>query len=255
MKPVHFLILIVFASLMGCTEEGSKETTEVIRTEEDIAPLKAEEAPEVPENDLNLKQSLINQGLVNIQEVDSELRVDLKYSTTDNFFGQDVYGSLTEAFAPKDIAEKLKAANSILQEVNSDYRLIVFDAVRPLSVQQILWDALDSIPVARRSAYVADPRKGSLHNYGCAIDLSIIDISKNSLLDMGTKYDYFGYLAYPRKEKEMLNGGQLTEQQVFNREILREVMTSSGFSTITSEWWHFNSTSLAKAKLNYRLIK
>ena len=255
MNRQHFLILLLVISSYGCAENTNNEEVKVVRTEEDLPPILSEEKPQEAFGNLQLKQSLIDQGLVNIQEIDPEIRVELKYSTTDNFFGQDVYGDLTEAFAPEDIAEKLKAANAKLQETNPNYRLIVFDAVRPLSVQHILWNALDTIPPAQRSAYVADPQKGSLHNYGCAIDLSIIDISNNSLLDMGTKYDFFGYLAYPRKEKEMLANGQLTVDQVANREILRAVMISTGFKPITSEWWHFNITSLAQAKVNYKLIE
>ncbi|MFT7247348.1 MAG: D-alanyl-D-alanine dipeptidase, partial [Arcticibacterium sp.] len=135
------------------------------------------------------------------------------------------------------------------------YRLLIFDAVRPHNVQRILWMALDSLPVNVRKAYVADPEKGSLHNYGCAVDLSIYDTQKDSLLDMGTTYDYFGYLAYPRKETEMLEKRLLSEGHIANREVLRSVMKGAGFRSIRSEWWHFNSTTLAFAQLNYPLIQ
>jgi len=85
--------------------------------------------------------------------------------------------------------------------------------------------------------------------------LSVYDIQKDTLLDMGTTYDYFGYLAYPRKEDEMLEKRLLKEEHIANRELLRSVMKAAGFRTIRSEWWHFNSTTLAFAKSNYSLIE
>jgi len=201
------------------------------------------------------EQNLINQGLVNLQKIDSSILVDLRYSSENNFFGKDVYDDLENAYLPKDVAEKLSEVNKDLKKKYPNFSLLVFDAVRPLSVQQILWDALDSIPVNLRKAYVADPKAGSLHNYGCAVDLSIFDNLKDSLLDMGTNYDYFGYLAYPRKEEEMLKNGLLTSGQIANRLLLRNAMRAVGFVSIRSEWWHFNCNSLDKAKQKYSLIK
>lgn len=202
-----------------------------------------------------LEKTLIKQGLVNIKDVDSTILVELKYSTTDNFFGEDVYGTLTNAYLQPDVAEKLKEANQLLKQENATYTLLVYDGVRPHSVQKILWNKLDSIPPKTREAYVANPRKGSIHNYGCAIDLTIYDIAADTTLDMGTKYDFFGYMAYPRKEKELLAQGLLSEKQINNRVVLRQVMMKAGFSPITSEWWHFNYISRAKAERAYRIIK
>jgi zinc D-Ala-D-Ala dipeptidase len=203
----------------------------------------------------SFEQNLIDQGLVNLQKIDSSILVDLRYSTENNFFGKDVYEELESAYLPEDVALKLSGVNKELKRENPNLSLLVFDAVRPLSVQQILWDALDTIPVNQRKAYVADPQAGSLHNYGCAIDLSIFDDLKDSLLDMGTTYDYFGYLAYPRKEEEMLKNGLLTSNQIENRLLLRKAMRAGGFVSIKSEWWHFNCTSLTNAKQKYTLIK
>lgn len=72
---------------------------------------------------------------------------------------------------------------------------------------------------------------------------------------MGTKYDYFGHLAYPRLENQMLQEGNLTEKQVENRQLLRKVMQSAGFEPITSEWWHFNYCSRKKAKELYKIVE
>ncbi len=233
----------------SCTSEHNSNETEDISEKPLVVSHSEPSEPGV------LELSLQKQGLINIQMVDSSILVDLKYSTTENFFGADVYGDLTNAYLPEDVAIKLKRANDLLKSDFPGYRLLVFDAVRPHGVQQILWRSLDSIPPMTRKAYVADPAEGSLHNYGCAIDLSIYDLKADTLLDMGTSYDYFGDLAYPRKEDAMLAAGLLTEKQINNRELLRGVMIRAGFSPITSEWWHFNSTSLAAAKRNYPRIE
>lgn len=202
-----------------------------------------------------LETQLITQGLVNIQAIDTTLMVDLKYSTTDNFFGEDVYGELTQAYLQPDVAEKLKNASLALQTKYPTYRLLIYDAVRPHAIQKVLWEKLDTLPIKKRENFVANPRKSSIHSYGCAVDLTIYDNARDSVLDMGTKYDFFGYLAYPRKENEMLQKKLLTPQQVENRLVLRKVMTDAGFEEITSEWWHFNAALLKDAKGKYLIVK
>lgn len=198
--------------------------------------------------------SMQSQGLVNIQTLDSTILVDLKYSSEDNFFGEDVYGDFNKAFLQKVPAEALVKANEYLVKSNPDLRLLIYDAARPHSIQQVLWDKLDTIPPKRRKDFVADPAQGSIHNYGCAVDLTIFDLVTNKALDMGTKYDYFGDLAYPRLENKMLLEGKLTETQISNRLLLRNVMKKFSFESINSEWWHFNFYSRAKAKEHYTII-
>ncbi len=201
-----------------------------------------------------LEMTLRGQGLVNVEEVIPGIKVELKYSTTDNFFKQDVYGELTKAFLQPEVAERLKKAQEMLQTDFPEYTLLVYDGVRPSSVQQILWDNLDK-PDSLKPLYVADPTKGSLHNFGVAVDLTIFDTKADSTLDMGTSYDYFGYPAYPDREKQMLSEGKLTRAQVANRDILRKVMTTNGFSGIGSEWWHFNAFSRQEAGEKFEIIK
>ena len=203
---------------------------------------------------LELEKQLTAQGLVDLEKEIPGIKVELKYSTTDNFFGQDVYGDLTKAFLQPEVAGLLKNAQEMLQAENPDYTLLVYDGVRPSSVQQILWDNLDK-PDSVKPLYVADPKVGSLHNFGVAVDLTIFDTKADSTLDMGTGYDYFGYPAYPDREKQMLAEGKLTKAQIANRDILRKVMTSNGFSGIGSEWWHFNAFSRKEAGEKFEIIK
>ncbi|MDF2158845.1 M15 family metallopeptidase [Algoriphagus sp. CAU 1675] len=200
-----------------------------------------------------LEKLLIEQGLVNLKEVIPGIKVELKYSTTDNFFEQDVYGDLTVAYLQPVVAEQLKTAQALLKQENPDYTLLVYDGVRPLSVQQILWDNLDK-PDSVKPLYVADPKVGSLHNYGVAVDLTIFNTKADSTLDMGTGYDFFGYAAYPEREEQMLAEGILNPEQLANRKLLRKVMNEAGFTGIGSEWWHFNAYSRKEAGEKFKIV-
>lgn len=202
-----------------------------------------------------IEQKMVARGLVDIQKVDPDILVELKYSTTDNFIGRDVYGELTRAYLQPEMAKRLAKASALLRKEKPGYRLLVYDAARPNSAQYDLWNALDhlKIPARSKTQYVADPKIGSNHNFGCAIDLTIVD-EKGIPLDMGTKFDFFGPLAYPRSEQEMLKKGKLTIRQIGNRQLLRKVMTQVGFKVNTTEWWHFDGMSKAQARAKYGMI-
>ncbi|MEA5256701.1 M15 family metallopeptidase [Arcicella aquatica] len=207
-----------------------------------------------PQTDCEYEQKMAQQGLVNIQEIDPSVLVELKYSTTDNFVGKDVYGCITNCFMQKRPAKMLKQANTILQQKHPNYRLLVYDGGRPHSIQKILWNTLTQYTPKERAKYVANPAEGSIHNYGSAVDLTIAT-ADGKALDMGTKYDYFGALAYPIKEDYFLDQKKLTKQQVANRILLRTVMKSAGFTAIDYEWWHFNAVSRRVAKQIYQIIE
>lgn len=197
---------------------------------------------------------MTRQGLVDIQTIDRTILVELKYSTTDNFVGKDVYGDLTRAYLQPMAAKKLAKASGFLRQKNPDFRLLVYDATRPRSAQWDLWKTLSHLPVSERGKYVSNPRNGSVHNYGCAVDLTLAT-KTGKPLDMGTKFDYFGELAYPEKEDELLKQGKLTKKQVENRRLLRSVMQKAGFSSLKTEWWHFNALSRAEAKKAYKIVE
>jgi len=203
-----------------------------------------------------IEQKMLNQGLVNIQTLDPEILVELKYATPDNFMKKNVYGELTHAYLQPEMAKKLAQASKFLNQEKPGFKLLVYDAARPNSVQYKLWDALDDlkIPLRQKTQYVADPKIGSNHNYGCAIDLTVVD-EKGTPLDMGTKYDFFGPLAYPRSEQEMLRQGKLSSKQIANRTILRKAMVKAGFTVNTTEWWHFDGMSKKMARAKYGMIK
>lgn len=244
------LLLQSFILTSCATERSAENLEEVLEREIGETPLTAEEMSEPS----TLEESLISQGLVALEGIIPGIRVELKYSTTDNFFGEDVYGDLERAFLQPEVAELLRNAQEKLTTKYTNLTLLIYDAARPLEVQQILWDNLAK-PDSLKPLYVADPKVGSLHNFGVAVDLTIYDNESGQPLDMGTGYDFFGYAAYPDREMEMLASGTITKAQVANREILRSVMTTSGFTGIGSEWWHFNAFSRKEAGEKFELIK
>ncbi|GAB4137116.1 MAG: M15 family metallopeptidase [Bacteroidia bacterium] len=199
------------------------------------------------------EKRMLAAGLVDIQSLDSSIQVELKYSTTDNFTGMDVYGELTHCFFQKDVADKIIKAQQLLKSKYPFYTLIIYDGTRPLHIQQMMWDSLPLSPGIKQK-YLTNPETVSLHNYGAAVDLSIMD-DKGFVLDMGTPYDYFGEKAHPEKEQEMLKSGELLPRHIYNRELLRDVMYRSGFTGIKTEWWHFNSCSRAEASGKYQVIE
>jgi D-alanyl-D-alanine dipeptidase len=197
--------------------------------------------------------SMQKQGL---QEVTSQVPgvlVELKYATSDNFMKKDVYGCLTHAYLQKETMAKLKQAQESLEKVHPGYHLLIYDAARPLSKQWELWNTLTEYPPEKRSTYVADPKEHSIHNYGSAIDLTVAD-EKGKPLEMGTKYDYFGEMAYPKEEIRLIKEGKLSPKALENRLILRSAMKQAGFMPIEYEWWHFNAFSRKEAKEKFQVV-
>lgn len=201
--------------------------------------------------DHKLEKKLIDVGLVNIQEIDSTIKVDLRYSSLNNFLNADVYGDLSRCYLRKEAALKLAQAQRYLKQKFPGHSLLIFDGARPRSVQYKMWEIFEG---PDKQKYVANPQSGSIHNYGAAVDLTIVD-DKGNLLDMGTEFDFFGKLAQPRYEEKFLKEGKLNEKQLSNRKLLREAMTKAGFQYIQSEWWHFNAFLKDVVKKKYSIIE
>ena len=245
--------LMILATLFSCENKSpktcsacNKDNLELLDSLEKIENKKKIDLAE----DSLIKVS----NLVDIESFNSEIRVDLKYASTDNFMKLKLYNRLKKAFLQKDIAERLVKCQVYLNNLNPDFHLLVYDAVRPLSVQQKMWDALDTIPYSERTKFVSNPANGSIHNYGAAVDLTICD-SNGIPLDMGAGYDDIRQIAYPRLEQQFLESGELTSEQVENRKLLRKVMSSQNFSNIATEWWHFNACTKKEAKEKYIILK
>jgi D-alanyl-D-alanine dipeptidase len=166
----------------------------------------------------------------------------------------DVYGNLETCYMRRIPAQMLVNAHEILKTEHPELRLLIYDGLRPRSIQWTLWNTLSDVPEKERTNFVADPRTGSIHNFGAAVDLTVAE--KNGRpLDMGTHYDYFGDLAFPRLEDSLVVVGDLKQEQVNNRLILRHAMTEAGFSPITTEWWHFDSFPYKETKTKFTIIE
>lgn len=179
------------------------------------------------------------------------VKISLKYATTDNFMGIDMYGPFRTAYLHKDSAKKFERAVKALGKARPGWSFIVFDALRPRSVQWIMWDKVKDTPERK---YVANAEIGSAHNYGMALDLSLLD-EKGMEVDMGTPFDSFSDLSEPRLEEGSLKEGKLTKVQMENRMVLRKVMTEAGFLQLSHEWWHYNALPEPEIRKRYTIVE
>jgi zinc D-Ala-D-Ala dipeptidase len=199
---------------------------------------------------------IIHKGdtLVCVDYFNQKIWWELKYATTDNFMHRVLYDTLEKPYIQIDVARRLAKSQEYLTGRDSNYHLLVYDGLRPLSVQWEMWNALDTIPAFERGKFVSNPKNGSVHNYGAAVDLTICTSDKKPL-DMGAGYDDIRKIAYPSLESEFLTTGELTSTQIDNRKLLRRALKSQGFSNIPTEWWHFNAFPRPVVKSKYQLVE
>lgn len=167
----------------------------------------------------------IDSIFVQLTDYSDAFEYDLKYATPNNFLGQQVYDCAACYLRYKTVVALIAAQNDFAK---AGYRLKLFDCYRPLDVQKKMWDILPG------TNYVANPKKGSVHNRGGAVDLTLVD-SLGIELDMGTDFDYFGPEAHHTYT-------YLPENVLKNRKLLKEIMEKHNFKSIYSEWWHYNYT-------------
>ena len=179
------------------------------------------------------------------------VRIELRYATTNNFLGVNVYGSFRTAYLHRKAAEMLTKAAAELQKERPGWKLLVFDALRPRSVQRIFWAKVKGTP---QEMYVADPEIGSIHNYGFAVDLTLVD-ERGKEVDMGTPFDSFDPLAQPQLEERFLMEGKLTGEQVANRKVLRDALTKAGFIQLPVEWWHYDAMTRLALQGEYSIVE
>jgi CubicO group peptidase (beta-lactamase class C family)/D-alanyl-D-alanine dipeptidase len=164
--------------------------------------------------------------LVELRSLDPSIRYDIRYATTNNFMG-DVFYSEAKAFLQRPAAEALVRAHRRLQA--QGYGLLIHDAYRPWYVTKMFFDATPE----EFKHFVADPSKGSRHNRGAAVDLTLFDLRTGRVIDMVGGYDEFSERSYPDYA-----GG--TSLQRWHRELLRAAMEAEGFDVYEWEWWHFD---------------
>jgi D-alanyl-D-alanine dipeptidase len=164
--------------------------------------------------------------LVELIKLDKTIKLDIRYARNDNFVGRPVYNE-ARAFLQKPAAKALIRVHKKLKK--QGLGLVIFDGYRPWSVTKLFW----AVTPETQRKFVADPKKGSRHNRGCAVDLSIYDLKTGILLEMPSDFDDFSEKAHPEYA-----GG--TETQTKNRNLLRKLMEAEGFTINANEWWHFD---------------
>ncbi|HMW03843.1 MAG TPA: M15 family metallopeptidase [Leptospiraceae bacterium] len=179
------------------------------------------------------------------------IQIDLKYASANNFMKENLYGSYNKCYLHREANEKLKRAIQKLNEKKPKFKFVLFDCLRPRSIQYKLWDKVKG---TSQEPYVANPKSGSIHNYGFALDLSILDETGKEL-DMGTPFDSFLPLSEPTKEEAFLKSGELTKKQWENRILLRNIMQDAGFIQRPNEWWHYDGFSAKTIRKNYKIIE
>ena len=198
-QPLNFLLFIIISALIlnGC-------------------------AAKPPHEEGDFKKP----DLVELIKLDPTIKLDIRYATSNNLVGRPVYNE-ARAFLQRPAAEAVVRVNQKLKPLG--YGLLVFDGYRPWSVTKLFWDVTSD----ENKKFVADPKKGSRHNRGCAVDLSLYDLKTGKEITMTGVYDEMSERSYP-----YYNGG--TEEQRKMRDLLRTNMQSEGFTVYDYEWWHFD---------------
>ena len=176
--------------------------------------------------------------------------VDLRYASVNNFVGRDLYSPLDCAWLHRHAAEGLEKTAACLARQRADLSLLILDALRPQRVQEELWAALQGTELL---GYLANPVRGSIHSFGMAVDITLVD-GHGRELDMGTSFDDLTERSHPAREDAMLASGELSEVQVDNRQLLRESMVHGGFAGISSEWWHFDCGDRSVVRAEYTRV-
>ncbi len=179
-------------------------------------------AQNAPPREVNKREA----HLVELITLDSTIKLDIRYATDNNFVGKTVYPE-ARAFLQKPAAKALLRVHKKLKK--QGLGLMIFDGYRPWAITKLFWEV---IPDDKRK-FVANPEKGSKHNRGCAVDLSIYELKTGHLVEMPSGFDEFTERASPN-----YTGG--TNQQRANRDLLKKRMEAEGFTVNPNEWWHFD---------------
>lgn len=178
------------------------------------------------------------------------IAVDLRYASSGNFVGRDLYTPLDCAWLHRDAAAAVEAVVAWLAARGMGHTLLVLDALRPQRVQEQLWQVLQGTPL---QAYIAEPGHGSIHSFGMAVDATLLD-AQGRELDMGTGFDDLSECSHPDMEAELLDRGMLNPQQLANRRLLRAAMSHAGWVGIHSEWWHFDCGDRVQVRQCYTRV-
>lgn len=217
-----FIFLVGGCGLISYQQTEGKTEKSIIQTPSPKQENQKKITPKSPNYD-SLFRSLPDSAFVELIKWDSDFILDIRYATTNNFTETVLY-PCGRAFLRKRAARDLLKAHQEFKKMG--YRLKLFDCYRPHSVQFVMWETTPN------KNYVGNPHKGSMHNRGCAVDVTLVD-KNGQELDMGTTYDFFGKAAHTFNQN-------LPAEVIRNRKVLRSVLGKYGFGTIKTEWWHLS---------------
>lgn len=179
-----------------------------------------------------VKTQIADTAFVKLRDYSNDFMYDMKYATEDNFLKAKVYDCAECMLRLKTVKALIAANKDFLKK---GYKIKLYDCYRPLDIQKKMWE------IVSNPEYVADPKKGSIHNRGGAVDISIVDLTGKEV-DMGTPFDFFGIQASH-------NFKQLSKEILSKRAYLKSVMIKHGFNSFDSEWWHYNLKTGLKDKV------
>lgn len=219
----HRLILTVcLTGIFTSCQEGTKESTVAKESEKAIVTM-TDSSTIQEEEKLRSFEGLEDTTFVRLADFSADFAYDLRYATENNFLKAQVY-DCAECYTRVKTAKALIAANESF--LKNGLRIKFYDCYRPNSVQYKMWELFPN------PQYVANPVKGSIHNKGGAVDITLVDMAGNEL-DMGTDFDFFGKKAHH-------DNFDLSDEILQNRKLLKETMEEFGFWSIRTEWWHYN---------------
>lgn len=233
MKKIIIASLFAFIS---CKEESAKKET--VSTQKPVDTLSMISVQDTTTIAAKLKsidslKALPDTTFVRLADYSDAFAFDMRYATDNNFLKAKVY-DCAECYVRAKTAVALINANKKFLE--KGYRIKFFDCYRPLDVQKKMWKIVPN-PI-----YVADPARGSIHNKGGAVDITLVDKNTGEEMPMGTGFDYFGQEAHHTYKK-------LPDEVIANRTLLKNIMEDLGFWSIESEWWHYNLSAMSNAKV------
>lgn len=223
-NTLYFFLCFVFACHQSPNADQQTVVSEATISTEKPTEEASKPIPTAYKNEDSLYyETLHDTAMVELIRYDKDFVLDIKYATTDNFTKQLLY-DCGRSFLRKKVAKDLLNAHQAFKKLG--FRIKIFDGYRPHSVQFKMWDLTPD------KRYVGNPYKGSMHNRGCAVDLTLVDKNGKDLT-MGTVYDFFGqkaHITYTKLPKDVLE----------NRRILKEILEKNGFRALETEWWHFS---------------
>ncbi|RRQ48040.1 peptidase M15 [Maribacter algicola] len=230
----HFFYSFVLLSFLSCKNgvKSEKEETSNIVEKKEVKEIIQDETTESPQVHLKSFDGLADTTFIRLADFSDDFAYDMRYATENNFLKAKVY-ECAECYTRVKTAKALIAANKDFMD--NGVKIKFYDCYRPNSVQYKMWK------IVPNPQYVANPVKGSIHNKGGAVDITLVNMEGEEL-DMGTDFDFFGKRAYH-------DNIDLPQEILDNRKLLKETMEKHGFWSIRTEWWHYNLASASNEKI------